>query len=199
ASFNALLPTPIDASSPVTATATAPNGDTSELWNEIIFRATRGVGGPGDTDSQSVLGQLFEDGAVLSIGGNVVPSIFDTATRIDFVGPSLSPGGVYDVTVTNPGGLSGTLHHGYVSRFSDVTNHDIFDQHISRLIANGITAGCGGGNYCTQFNVTRQQMAVFVLKSKHGACYQPPACQGIFGDVPCSSNFARWIEQFAAE
>ncbi len=31
-----------------------------------------------------------------------------------FVGPSLTPGGVYDVTVTNPGGLSGTIKNGYV-------------------------------------------------------------------------------------
>jgi hypothetical protein len=199
ASFNALLPTPIDAGSPVTATATAPNGDTSELWNEIVFRATRGVGGPGDSASQSVVGQLFENGAVLTIGGNVVPSTFHSATQIDFVGPTLSPGAVYDMTVTNPSGLAGTLHNGYVSRFSDVTDHDLFDLHIAKLIANGITAGCGGGNYCTQSSVTRQQMAVFVLKSKHGICFTPPPCQGVFADVPCSSTFAPWVEQFAAE
>jgi len=199
ASFNALLPIPIDAGSPVTATATAPNGDTSELWNEIVFKANKGVGGPGDNNSQSLSGQLFEDGATLTIGGNVVPNTFENPTRIDFVGPALSPGGVYDVTVTNPGGLSGTLHNGYVSRFSDVPFNDPFDLYISKLIAGGITAGCGGGNYCETASVTRQQMAVFVLKSKHGACFTPPPCQGIFADVPCSSNFAPWVEQFAAE
>ena len=48
-------------------------------------------------------------------------------------------------------------------------------------------------------NVTRQQMAVFVLKAKHGICYVPPPCSGDFPDVPCSSNFAPWIEQMAAE
>jgi len=199
ASFNALLPTPIEAGSPVTATATAPNGDTSELWQEIVFKAARGVGGPGDNNPQSLLGQMFEDGATLTIGGNVVPNTFENATRIDFVGPALSPGGVYDVTVTNPGGLSGTLHNGYVSRFSDVPFNDLFDLLISKLVAGGITAGCGGGNYCETASVTRQQMAVFVLKSKHGICFTPPACQGVFADVPCSSSFAPWIEQFAAE
>ena len=42
-------------------------------------------------------------------------------------------------------------------------------------------------------------MAVFLLKSEHGSAYTPPACAGIFGDVPCPSQFADWIEQLAAE
>ena len=43
-------------------------------------------------------------------------------------------------------------------------------------------------------------MAVFLLKSKHGSTYVPPACSGDFGDVDCPGNpFADWIEQLAAE
>jgi hypothetical protein len=42
-------------------------------------------------------------------------------------------------------------------------------------------------------------MAVFLLKAEHGLGYTPPACAGVFPDVPCSSNFAPWIEQLAAE
>jgi hypothetical protein len=42
-------------------------------------------------------------------------------------------------------------------------------------------------------------MAVFILKAKHGLCYTPPPCAGVFTDVPCSSNFAPWIEAMAAE
>ena len=75
----------------------------------------------------------------------------------------------------------------------------LFDKQIAKLVAAGVTAGCGGGNYCPATTVTRQQMAVFVLKAKHGICYTPPPCTGDFPDVPCSSNFAPWIEQFAAE
>ena len=52
--FNVLLPTPIEAGAPVTATATNPEGSTSELWQEIVFRTTRGVGGPGDDFDQSI-------------------------------------------------------------------------------------------------------------------------------------------------
>ena len=42
-------------------------------------------------------------------------------------------------------------------------------------------------------------MAVFLLKAKHGLCYAPPPCTGIFPDVPCPSTFANWIEALAAE
>jgi hypothetical protein len=37
-------------------------------------------------------------------------------------------------------------------------------------------------------------MAVFLLKGLKGSGYAPPACQGVFEDVPCSSPFAPWIE-----
>ena len=115
------------------------------------------------------------------------------------MGPALTPGTVYDIVLSNPSGLSGTLHNGYVSRFADVAPLQPVRPLIAQLVANGVTAGCGGGNYCPNFNVTRKQMAVFVLKAKHGVCYVPPACAGVFPDVPCSSNFAPWIEAFAAE
>ena len=42
-------------------------------------------------------------------------------------------------------------------------------------------------------------MAVFLLKAKHGAGYMPPACTGVFADVPCPSLFADWIEELYAE
>jgi hypothetical protein len=42
-------------------------------------------------------------------------------------------------------------------------------------------------------------MAVFLLKAEHGSSYVPPACAGIYGDVPCPSTFANWIEQLNTE
>jgi len=42
-------------------------------------------------------------------------------------------------------------------------------------------------------------MAGFLLKAKYGSGYVPPACTGVFPDVPCPSPFADWIEQLAAE
>jgi hypothetical protein len=37
-------------------------------------------------------------------------------------------------------------------------------------------------------------MAVFLLKASQGSSYAPPACTGVFGDVPCPSLYADWIE-----
>ena len=61
----------------------------------------------------------------------------------------------------------------------------------------GITGGCGGGDFCPQDPVRRDQMAVFLLKAEHGSSYMPPMCTGIFLDVPCPSTFANWIEQLS--
>jgi S-layer homology domain len=49
--------------------------------------------------------------------------------------------------------------------FNDVpTNHPLF-QYVEALYASGITAGCGGGNFCPGAPLTRGQMAVFLAKA----------------------------------
>jgi len=83
--------------------------------------------------------------------------------------------------------------------FADVPIGSFAADWIEELAALGITGGCGGGNYCPGNPVTRAQMAVFLLKSEHGAPYVPPNCAGIFDDVPCPSQFANWVERLAAE
>jgi glucose/arabinose dehydrogenase len=70
---------------------------------------------------------------------------------------------------------------------------------IEKLSADGITGGCGAGNFCPEDTVTRAQMAIFLLRAKHGASYTPPAAVGVFTDVPTSYWAASWIEQLAAE
>lgn len=48
--------------------------------------------------------------------------------------------------------------------FADVpVGHWAF-QHVEALVASGITAGCGGGDYCPDATLTRGQMAVFLAK-----------------------------------
>jgi hypothetical protein len=83
--------------------------------------------------------------------------------------------------------------------FADVACPSLFANWIEELAAEGITAGCGGGNYCPDQSVTRAQMSAFLLKARHGSSYVPPTCTGVFTDVPCPSTFANWIEELAAE
>jgi hypothetical protein len=83
--------------------------------------------------------------------------------------------------------------------FDDVAADSFAAAWIEALAAEGITGGCGDGDYCPAISVRRDQMAVFLLKAEHGASYVPPACSGVFGDVACPSPFADWVERLAAE
>jgi hypothetical protein len=49
--------------------------------------------------------------------------------------------------------------------FGDVPTTDSAFPFIEALAASGITAGCAGGNYCPDANLTRRQMAVFLAKA----------------------------------
>ncbi len=90
-----------------------------------------------------------------------------------------------------------TLHVG--DSFPDVPTSHLFYAFIENIFHNGITGGCGGGNYCPGNPVTRAQMAVFLLKAAHGSGFVPPPCTGAFPDVLCPSQFADWIEELFLE
>jgi hypothetical protein len=47
--------------------------------------------------------------------------------------------------------------------FADVPCSSSFAPWINELAARGITAGCGGGDYCPALTLTRGQMAVFLV------------------------------------
>ncbi len=84
--------------------------------------------------------------------------------------------------------------------FSDVPcTGGAFDPWIEELAGLGITGGCGGGLYCSGSTVTRQQMAVFLLKALEGSSFDPPDCAGTFDDVACTpgTGFSDWIEELA--
>lgn len=52
-----------------------------------------------------------------------------------------------------------------VPTFNDVPASDTGFAFIEALTGSGITAGCGGGNYCPDAPLTRRQMAVFLAKA----------------------------------
>ena len=86
-----------------------------------------------------------------------------------------------------------------VAVFTDVPCASGFAPWINELVAEGITGGCGGGNYCPTSPVLRQQMAVLLLRTFEAPGYTPPACvTATFTDVPCSSNYAPWIYELVA-
>ncbi len=92
-----------------------------------------------------------------------------------------------------PSAATGTL-------FSDVPAGYWAAAWIEQLAAEGVTGGCGGGLYCPAKVATRDQMAVFLLRTLHGNTYTPPAAIGsAFSDVPADYWAASWIEQLVSE
>ena len=91
-------------------------------------------------------------------------------------------------------GKTWTIHVG--ASFADVPVSSIYYPYAETLLHNGITAGCGGSMYCLESPISRAQMAVFLLKAKHGSQYSPTSfCQGLFLDVPCDNQFVSWVEE----
>jgi hypothetical protein len=83
--------------------------------------------------------------------------------------------------------------------FADVPASSPFCRWVEELFNRGVVTGCGGGNYCPTNPATREQMAVFVLRTLDPALAPPPCVAGSeqFADVPSTSPFCRWIEELA--
>ena len=53
--------------------------------------------------------------------------------------------------------------------------------------------------FCPHNSVTRAEIAIFLLRARFGAGYNPGASTGlVFSDVPATHWAAAWIEEFAA-
>ena len=77
---------------------------------------------------------------------------------------------------------------GYFPPFSDVSWSQWSCPYIKRLAEKNITGGCGNGNYCPLQLVTREQMAVFIVRSLEGDPWSN-YCQGLrpFNDVQANA------------
>ena len=173
-------------------------GATSATPFQLAYMyGTSGAAGGGT--AINLVGNQFTPGATATIGGVGVGTIVTSSTRIGVTSPSLTAGALYDVIVDN-GGPSGVLPKGWFADFTDVPQASAFHAPVETIIRDGITSGCGGGNYCPSSPVTRGQMAVFLLRAEHGSGYVPPTATGtVFADVQQNTTFADWIEQLYAE
>src|SRR6266404_1744940 len=80
--------------------------------------------------------------------------------------------------------------------FLDVAPANPFYTDIGKLSARGITVGCGGGNYCPNDPVTRDQMAAFIIRSLGEFSPPTPASQR-FADVPPANVFYNFVDRMA--
>ncbi len=201
ATIDVILPVATEAGARISATATDPGGSTSEFSQRIVFAMTGATSGPASGGTAiAVSGTDFANPSTMTIGGISTPVSFVNDHTLQSTSPVLSAGTVNDLIVTTPDSTTGTLPKAWVADFLDVPGVQQFHAYVTTLVSNAITAGVGGGLYGVDQPTLRQQMAVFLMKAKHGLCYVPPPCSvATFTDVPCSSNFAPWINELVAE
>ena len=147
-----------------------------------------------------IVGNQFLPGASVSVGGTFVGGTVRNGNLMTATMPARTAGSLSDVVVTNAGGAQATLAFAWFADFNDVPQANPFHAPVERMVRDGITAGCTGGNYCPDMAITRAQMAVFLLRAKHNGGYVPPAATGnVFFDVHVNDFAADWIEQLYAE
>ena len=137
---------------------TAPAGQVSAT----LFRATSGA--------PAVLSSVFTGSAAVPgcsrFTADVLPGeVVDNDANVYLIGVDNTP---FDGTATIA--AVRVFYRLQVSpapgtaTFNDVPTSDPAFQFIEALVASGVTAGCGSGNFCPDAPLTRRQMAVFLSK-----------------------------------
>ena len=149
----------------------------------------------------AISGGNFQPGVGLTFAGkNAEDLVVTSDSSMTATTPALAPGTLNDVLVDNPDNTRGGNLKGYFADFLDVPQGDIFHGLVEKIFRNRITAGIGDGNFGRNLPTTRAQMAVFLLKAKHGPFYLPPPATGtVFDDVHQGDFAADWIEQLKTE
>jgi hypothetical protein len=155
------------------------SGSTFETYIEAIYNngITTGCGGGGYCPSENVT-------------RDQMAAFLVRATQVE--------AGQSTVNFTCNGGVNCSAETPY---FSDVSTADQFFPYIQKLKELGITTGCGGGDYCPSENVTRDQMAAFLVRALYGGTF---TCNGgvncstetpYFSDVSTSDQFFPYIQK----
>jgi photosystem II stability/assembly factor-like uncharacterized protein len=183
--------------------------------NRLLRIATHGRGIWEISLSQFSLADLSESftavggmGSVAVTGPNGptwTATTTDSWITINSPGPGTGNGSVTYTVANNPAGTRrvGSItiaHQTYTvlqgANFADVPLGHPFYEVIGKLSARNVTAGCGGGNYCPNDTVSREQMAAFIIRAL-GEFEPPTPATQRFGDVPPASLFYAFIEQMA--
>ncbi len=188
---------------PITLTVNVPPGAPSPVTNQVSLLGG-GSAAANDSDMTTILASfadvvsldvfvpavdLLREYGITSGCGSSPPTFCPAAdiTRGDmsvFVVRSIMGGDNFTFTTT--------------PYFSDVpASHPEF-QWVQKMRDLGITTGCGPTTYCPNDSVTRDQMAVFIIRARFGATatFTFPSTPS-FTDVGSDNTFFSWIQKMA--
>jgi len=88
-----------------------------------------------------------------------------------------------------------------IGMFADVPTTYWAADWIEQFYEDGLTKGCSYNplQFCPEQNVTRAEMAIFLLREKYGSSYSPPKAIGMFADVSTTFWASDWVEQLYTE
>jgi Tol biopolymer transport system component len=177
------LPT---AASLVTGSASIPSND---LDTPILAVPLNGTG----TDAQA-----FNDVLATSPFENHINSLFNNGISTGCTATQFCPG-----NLVTRGQMSAFIIRAdegepqtgpATATFTDVPLTHVFFRHIERMAARGITVGIGGGLFGPDNNVTRAEMASFIVRAVDGA--NATTCLGtVFTDVTAANPHCANIER----
>ncbi|MCC6343819.1 MAG: PQQ-dependent sugar dehydrogenase [Bryobacterales bacterium] len=78
--------------------------------------------------------------------------------------------------------------------FTDVPLSHLFFDSITLLKLDGISAGCGGTQYCPEAPMTRSEMAAFLIRALYGETFTFPGTP-YFSDVGTGHPYFRYIQK----
>ena len=79
--------------------------------------------------------------------------------------------------------------------FNDVSPSDIFYNEVNALAQYGITSGCGNNDFCPAASVTRDEMAIFIVRAVYGSDNFTYNATPYFTDVTPSTFAFKWIQK----
>jgi hypothetical protein len=188
------------------------------ISSDIVYDAgklenpTVNLGAAGSSAGKTVISNIITPGVlrvgIISLTGNTAIGDGVVATINFTIKTGAAEGGS---TVQNNPTCADSLGNDFVAKkldgiininvqgFGDVPEGYWAMDFVNAMSNFGITSGCGNGNFCPDEQVTRAQMAVFLLK----ALGETPAltCGHLFSDVDETTNgnavFCRYIEKFS--
>jgi hypothetical protein len=103
------------------------------------------------------------------------------------------------ITATQPGNATFAaatpVTQSFTVLFADVAPTDYYYAAINALAQSGITAGCGNNGYCPQQDVTRDDMAIFIVRAIYGGDNFTYSSTPYFTDVQPGYFAFKWIQK----